>query len=150
MAMMTRRWLARGSFALMVAAVALLVAAAGWRSLAQVALAATGGCAVLAGAYWFLANPGVLRWAALVLMVAAPTAILVKCELRGQGNRGHVRKLRLAPRIWVLPHERADLGMRDRHPGQDCGSSGPALGWAGDLVPAPAAEATRSEERRVG
>ena len=32
---------------------------------------------MLAGAYWFLANRGVLRWVALVLVVAAPVVILV-------------------------------------------------------------------------
>ncbi len=34
-------------------------------------------CAVLAGAYWFLAYRGVLRWIALVLVVAAPVLILL-------------------------------------------------------------------------
>ncbi len=77
MNMTTRRWLARASFALMLAAVALVIAVAGWRSLALVALNAIGVCAVLAGAYWFLANRGVLRWIALVLVVAAPVLILV-------------------------------------------------------------------------
>jgi diacylglycerol kinase family enzyme len=72
-----RRWLARASFALMLAAVALLLAVAGWHSLAMVAFAAIGVCAVLAGGYWFLANRGVLRWVALVLVVAAPVVILV-------------------------------------------------------------------------
>ena len=74
---MTRRWLARASFALMLAAVVLLLAVAGWRSLALVAFAVIGVCAVLAGGYWFLANRGVLRWLALVLVVAAPVLILV-------------------------------------------------------------------------
>jgi hypothetical protein len=37
---MTRRWLARASFALMLAAVALLLAVAGWRSLTLVAFTA--------------------------------------------------------------------------------------------------------------
>ena len=77
----TRRWLARASFALMLAAVALVLAVAGWRSLALVALAVIGVCAVLAGAYWFLANRGVLRWMALVLVVAAPVLILVTFAL---------------------------------------------------------------------
>ena len=62
MTTMTRRWLARASFALMLAAVALLLAVAGWRSLTLVALAVIGVCAVLAGGYWFLANRGLLRW----------------------------------------------------------------------------------------
>ena len=74
---MGRRWLARASFALMLAAVVLLLAVAGWRSLALVAFAVIGVCAVLAGGYWFLANRGVLRWVALVLVVAAPVVILV-------------------------------------------------------------------------
>ena len=73
----TRRWLARASFALMLAAVVLVLAVAGWRSLSLVAFAAVGVCAVLAGGYWFLANRGVLRWVALVLVVAAPVVILV-------------------------------------------------------------------------
>ena len=77
----TRRWLARASFALMLAAVALVIAVAGWRSLALVALNVIGVCAVLAGAYWFLANRGVLRWIALVLVVGAPVLILVAFAL---------------------------------------------------------------------
>jgi len=77
MTTVTRRWLARASFALMLAAVALLLAAAGWRSLGLVAFAVIGVCAVVAGGYWFLANRGVLRWLAVVLIVAAPVVILV-------------------------------------------------------------------------
>ena len=73
----TRRWLARASFALVLAAVALVLAVAGWRSLTLVAFAIIGACAVLAGAYWFLANRGVLRWIGLVLVVAAPVLILL-------------------------------------------------------------------------
>ena len=73
----TRRWLARASFALMLAAVALVLAVAGWHSLTLVALGAVGVCAVLAGGYWFLANRGVRRWLALALVVAAPVLILV-------------------------------------------------------------------------
>jgi diacylglycerol kinase family enzyme len=73
----TRRWLARASFALVLAAVALVLAVAGWRSLTLVAFAVIGVCVVLAGAYWFLAHRGVLRWIALVLVVAAPVLILV-------------------------------------------------------------------------
>ena len=83
MTVMARRWLARASFALMLAAVALVIAVAGWRSLALVALNVIGVCAVLAGAYWFLANRGVLRWIALVLVVAAPVLILVTFALHG-------------------------------------------------------------------
>ena len=77
MTMKTRRWVARASFALMLAAAVLLLAVAGWRSVTLVVLAAVGVCAVLAGGYWFLANRGVLRWLAGVLVVAAPVLILV-------------------------------------------------------------------------
>jgi diacylglycerol kinase family enzyme len=73
----SKRWLARASFALMFAAVVLVVAVAGWRSVTLVVLAVAGVCAVLAGGYWFLANRGVLRWLALVLVVAAPVLIVV-------------------------------------------------------------------------
>jgi diacylglycerol kinase family enzyme len=73
----TRRWLARASFALMLAAVALVLAVAGWRSLTLVAFAVIGVCAVLAGGYWFLAHRGLLRWLALVLVIAAPVLIVV-------------------------------------------------------------------------
>jgi diacylglycerol kinase family enzyme len=77
MTTVTRRWLARASFALMLAAVALVLAVAGWRSLTLVAFAVIGVCAVLAGGYWFLASRGVLRWLALALVIAAPVLILV-------------------------------------------------------------------------
>jgi diacylglycerol kinase family enzyme len=76
-----RRWLARSSFALMLGAAALLIAEAGWRSLALVAFAAIGACAVLAGTFWFLANRGLVRWLALLLAVAAPLLILVAFAL---------------------------------------------------------------------
>jgi diacylglycerol kinase family enzyme len=77
MTMKIRRWLARASFAFMLAAVVLVVAVAGWRSLTLIALTVLGVGAVLAGGYWFLAHRGVLRWAALVLVAAAPAVILV-------------------------------------------------------------------------
>ena len=60
-----------------------MLAVAGWRSLTLAASAAIGVCAVLAGGYWFLANRGVRRWLALVLVVAAPVVILVAFALHG-------------------------------------------------------------------
>ena len=81
MTTMTRRWLARASFALMLAAAALVLAVAGWRSVTLVVLTAVGVCAVLAGGYWFLANRGVRRWLALALVVAAPVLILIAFAL---------------------------------------------------------------------
>ena len=81
MTMTARRWLARASFALMLAAAALLLAEAGWRSFTLVAFAAIGVCALLAGGYWFLANRGLVRWLALLLAVAAPVLIVVAFAL---------------------------------------------------------------------
>ena len=78
-----RRWLARASFALTLAAVALVIAVAGWRSLTLVIFAAAGGCAIVAGGYWFLANRGVRRWLAALLVIAAPVVILVSFALHG-------------------------------------------------------------------
>ncbi len=69
MTLKTRRWLARASFVLMLAAVAIVLGFAGWHSLALIAFAAIGACAVVAGAYWFLANRGVRRWLALILVI---------------------------------------------------------------------------------
>jgi diacylglycerol kinase family enzyme len=76
-----RRWLARAAFALVLAAVVLLLAVAGWRSLAMIGLTAIGVCAVLAGGFWFLANRGVLRWLSLILVIGAPVLILVTFAL---------------------------------------------------------------------
>ena len=81
MTMRDRRWLARGAFALVLAAVVLLLAVAGWRSLAMIGLTAIGVCLVLAGGYWFLANRGAARWLALILVIAAPVLILVTFAL---------------------------------------------------------------------
>jgi diacylglycerol kinase family enzyme len=72
-----KRWLARLSLALMLAAVAVLVGFAQGESLALVGIGVLGTCAVVAGGYWFLANRGVLRWLALGLVILAPIAILV-------------------------------------------------------------------------
>jgi diacylglycerol kinase family enzyme len=81
MTVRARRWLARAAFGLMLAAVVLLLAVAGWQSLALVGLAAIGVAAVLAGGYWFLANRGLVRWLALILVIAAPVLILVTFAL---------------------------------------------------------------------
>jgi hypothetical protein len=74
---MSKRWMARLSLVLMLAAAAVLIGFAGLRSLALVGIGAFGVCAVVAGGYWFLANRGVLRWLALALVILAPVAILV-------------------------------------------------------------------------
>ena len=79
--MRDRRWLARAAFVLVLAAVVLLLAVAGWRSLAMIGLAAIGVCLVLAGGYWFLASRGVVRWLSFLLVLAGPVLILVTFAL---------------------------------------------------------------------
>ena len=74
---MSKRWLARLSLVLMLAAAAVLIGFAGLRSLALVGIGVLGVCVIVAGGYWFLANRGVLRWLALALVVLVPIAILV-------------------------------------------------------------------------
>ena len=74
---MKKRWLARLSLVLMLAAAAVLVGFAGLRSLALVGIGLLGVCVVVAAGYWFLANRGVLRWLAFALVVLVPIAILV-------------------------------------------------------------------------
>ncbi len=81
MTIRARRWLARGAFGLVLAAVVLVLAVAGWRSLAMIGLTVIGVCAVLAGGYWFLAHRGLVRWLALILVIAAPVLILVTFAL---------------------------------------------------------------------
>jgi diacylglycerol kinase family enzyme len=69
-----QRWLARLSILLAVAAVALLIAVAGTRSITVVITAVLAACVMIAGAYWFLARRGALRWVALAVAALAPLA----------------------------------------------------------------------------
>ena len=74
---MSTRWLARSAYVLMLAAAAVLIGFAGLASLAMVGLGAIGACLVVAGAYWFLAHRGLLRWMALAVVILTPVAMLV-------------------------------------------------------------------------
>lgn len=70
-----RRWLARASLALLVAAVLVLAVASsleGARLLVDVLVCVV---VIVAAAYWFLAHRGVLRALALVLLVATPLVL---------------------------------------------------------------------------
>ena len=73
----TQVWLARGAFALAIASVAVLLVFAGPRGLTMVAVGACAAVAFVAGAYWFLAERGVLRVAGAALAVLAPIVVLV-------------------------------------------------------------------------
>jgi diacylglycerol kinase family enzyme len=75
--MRARRWYARGSLALVIGAVALLLAFAGRGGLWLVILTAAMAVVVVAALFWFLLHRGAGRWLALTLAVAAPVAVLV-------------------------------------------------------------------------
>jgi diacylglycerol kinase family enzyme len=70
-------WLARLSFALAVAAVAVVAAVAGPRSLGMLAVGLAAAVVSLASAFWFLSRRGTLRWLSLAVFVAAPLAVIV-------------------------------------------------------------------------
>jgi hypothetical protein len=67
--MTQRRWLARSAFALLLAAAAVMIGFAGLGSVAMVAVGAVGTSLVVAGAYRFLAQRGVLRWPAFAVVI---------------------------------------------------------------------------------
>lgn len=75
--MSRERWLARLSIVLAAAAVVVLAAFAGLRSLGLIGFTAAGICLTVAGGYWFLAHRGVVRWAAFALAVLAPIGVAV-------------------------------------------------------------------------
>jgi len=75
--MTQRRWLARASFALILAAAAVMIGFAGLASLGMVVVGAVGAGLVLAGGYWFLARRGLLRWLAFGVVILTPVAVLV-------------------------------------------------------------------------
>ena len=79
----SRRWLARLSLLLAVAAVALLVVFGDLHSIAMLAAGLAVAVVSLAGAYWFLATRGVRRWLALVLVVGAPAAAIAAFAVAG-------------------------------------------------------------------
>jgi len=72
-----RRWLARLSFLLVAAAVAILAIFAGLASLAMLAVGLASVVISVAAAFWFLADRGVRRWTALGLLVVSPLAVIV-------------------------------------------------------------------------
>ncbi len=77
-----QRWLARLAILLILAALAVLIAFADGRSIGLILIGALGTCAMVAGAYWVLANRGVLRWLALALTVLSPAAVITAYALR--------------------------------------------------------------------
>jgi diacylglycerol kinase family enzyme len=62
---------------LLVAAVAVLISLPGGQGLGLLVTALLAACAMLVGAYWFLAHRGPLRWLGFALAVLAPVAIVL-------------------------------------------------------------------------
>jgi hypothetical protein len=73
----SRRWLARLAFAAAIAAVVVLLLFGGLRSIAALLLGFAGLAVGCAAAWFFLAYRGVVRWLALVVLVAAPVFVIV-------------------------------------------------------------------------
>ena len=71
-----RPWLARLSFALALAAVAVVTVAAGLRSFGMLAAGLAAAAVSLASAFWFLSRRGALRWLSLTLFLVAPATVI--------------------------------------------------------------------------
>jgi diacylglycerol kinase family enzyme len=78
-----RRWLARLSLLLAVAAVALLVVFGDRHSLTMLAIGLAVAVVSLAAAFWFLATRGTRRWLALALVFLAPAAAIAAFAVAG-------------------------------------------------------------------
>ena len=73
----SRRWLARGAFAALLAAFVVIVAADGLTGLTLTVVGLLGAVLVLTGGYWFIAKRGTLRWVGLGLALAAIVFLIV-------------------------------------------------------------------------
>src|SRR6266536_5633359 len=78
-----QRWLARLALAAAAAAVVVLLLAGALASIIALVLGFAGLAVGCAAAWWFLANRGVLRWLALVVLVAAPVLVIVVYVVAG-------------------------------------------------------------------
>ncbi|HLH59404.1 MAG TPA: diacylglycerol kinase family protein [Streptosporangiaceae bacterium] len=72
----SQRWLARLSFLLAALAIAVVVAFAGLKSIAMLAVGLAAAAVGLAAAFFFLSRRGVVRWLSLALFVLAPIAVI--------------------------------------------------------------------------
>src|SRR4051794_25334145 len=71
-----RRWCARGSLLLVIAAGVVLLAFSGGHGFGVVLVAVASLALTVAAAFWFLAERGLLRWIALAVAVLAPLTML--------------------------------------------------------------------------
>ena len=77
-----QRWLARLSFILVAAAIAVVVVFAGLKSLAMLAVGLVAAVVTLAAAFFFLSQRGIRRWLSLAVFVLAPIAVIVVYAFR--------------------------------------------------------------------
>jgi diacylglycerol kinase family enzyme len=73
----SQRWLARLSFALAFIAVAVVLAFAGWKSVAMLGVGLAAAAAGLTAAFYALSRRGVLRWLSVAVFVLAPITVIV-------------------------------------------------------------------------
>ena len=74
-----QRWLARLAILMVIASLVILIVFSGQHGhgIGLILAGVAGACLIVAGGYWFLAHRGVLRWAALALVVLVPIALIV-------------------------------------------------------------------------
>jgi len=76
-------WLARLSFALAFLGIAVLLAVAGWKSIAMVAVGLAAAAVSLAAAFVALSRRGFLRWLSLAVFILTPIVVLVVYAFAG-------------------------------------------------------------------
>jgi len=72
-----QRWLARASFAALLAALVVLVAAEGAIGLTLLAIGLGGAAAILAGGFWFIAKRDVRRWIGLAVVLISVVLVVI-------------------------------------------------------------------------
>jgi diacylglycerol kinase family enzyme len=92
-----QRALARAAFLLVAAAVVVLIAGAGLRSVWLLVLIVVACPVVVAAAYWFLTNRGLVRWIALAVALLTPAAVVVVFAVGGL-----LLEVLIALVLWVL------------------------------------------------
>jgi diacylglycerol kinase family enzyme len=116
------RWLARLSILLIIGAIVVLVVFADRHGIGLILTGVLGACAILAGAYWFLAHRGILRWAGLALAILAPAAIIALAASR---NVLWVALVAVAALIAAIACARAAMGTRTHSAARERGADRP-------------------------
>src|SRR6478735_8944922 len=109
-----QRWLARGAFAAILAALVVLVGSEGAIGLTLHVIGLGGSAAILAGGFWFISKRDVRRWIGLAVVVIAVVLVVVaflrenvivvaviSLALLALGGLAARRALQLAPAPWM-------------------------------------------------